>query len=381
MKKISILGSTGSIGTQALDVARHFPNQYTVIGLSAGKNIECLKNQIIEFTPQVVSIQDPQNVKELEDFIAKKGISCAVTSGEAGLNHIASLSVDMLLVAIVGTTSLKPTYTAIQHGNHIALACKEVLVAGGNIIMNEAKKHGINILPVDSEHAALFQCLEGHDISDVDKLILTASGGPFWDKEIDFNSITVEDALKHPNWEMGQKITIDSATMMNKGLEVIEAHHLFDMPYDKIDVILQPKSIIHSLVEFNDGNILAHLGNPDMRLPIQFALSYPEKHLSPWPKTSLADLMDIAFHKPDFEKFPLCKLAFDVGNQGHTYPVVFNAANEAAVSLFLAKKIGFMDIPRVVQDAVNRHTPISSASIEDIIALDVDTKQQTYAHF
>lgn len=379
MKHISILGSTGSIGTQTLDVIRHFPDTFTVVGLSAGKNITLLKQQILEFSPSLVSVTSSNDVNDLSVFIQKHNLKTEVYHGEQGLLEIASVPCDLLLVSIVGTTSLAPTYTAIQKGTTIGLACKEVLVAGGNLIMQEAAKNNVTILPVDSEHAAIFQCLEGYAKSDVEKIILTASGGPFWNKDISFEHITLKEALKHPNWSMGQKITIDSATLMNKGLEVIEAHHLFQIPYNQLEVIIHPQSIIHSLVEYKDGNTLAQLGSHDMRLPIQFALTYPQKTVSPWPKMNLHTIQTLSFFEPNFTKFPLCKLAFDVGKAGYTYPVVLNAANEAAVYLFLQEKISFLDIERFIRHEVENHIPLTTPSINDIIALDLDIKNKINA--
>jgi 1-deoxy-D-xylulose-5-phosphate reductoisomerase len=376
MKHISILGSTGSIGTQTLDVIRHFPEKFCILGLSAGRNIELLKQQIIEFSPQLVSVISEKDAQLIQKFIHSHNLKTDVTYGKSGLNTIASIPCSLLVVAIVGTTSLEPTYTAIQKGTPIGLACKEVLVSAGDIIMAEALKNNVPILPIDSEHAAIFQCLEGYKTKEVEKLILTASGGPFWDKDVDFSSITKKEALKHPNWTMGQKISIDSATLMNKGLEVIEAHHLFNIPYEQIEVVIHPQSIIHSLVEYIDGNVLAQLGNPDMRLPIQFVLTYPEKLTAPWPKTNFHTMQNLTFNKPDFEKFPLCKLAFDVGKMGSTYPVVMNAANEVAVNMFLKEKISFCEIETTIRHEVETHAPLASPTIEDIIDLDNQIKNR-----
>ena len=284
----------------------------------------------------------------------------------------------------MGTTSLKPTVEAIKHGTHIGLACKEVFVAAGDIVTKHAKKHNVTILPIDSEHAALKQCLAGvnEDMSTVSKLILTASGGPFWNRDPkSFASITLDEALKHPNWSMGQKITIDSATLMNKGLEVIEAHHFFSLPYNQIDVIIHPKSIIHALVEFSDGTMLSQMGLPDMRFPIQYALTYPEKLANPWPKTNLASLGAIEFFEPNLKTFPLLQLAYDTGQLGGTYPAVLNAANEAVVAAFLNKKLAFVDIPKAVQTVVESTTHISHPTLDDIIALDTEIKEKIHHDF
>jgi 1-deoxy-D-xylulose-5-phosphate reductoisomerase len=337
-KRISILGSTGSIGRQSLEIIREFPDQFDVIGLSASTNITLLQSQILEFLPQFACISDPNLFSKLESFITSHSLSTQPLLGEPGLKELCSFPQDLLVMAIVGTAGVYPTSIAIQQGTTIALACKEVLVAAGPQIMTAAHNNAVTILPIDSEHAALKQCLAGiqEDSSQISRLILTASGGPFWNTpQSEFASITPESALKHPNWDMGGKISIDSATMMNKGLELIEAHFLFNVPYEKLDVIIHPQSIIHSIVEFTDGTMLSQMGLPDMRFPIQYALTYPKKWPNPWPKTSLASLKALAFHDPDYDKFPLLKIAIDCGKHGQTYPVVMNAANESAVSLFL----------------------------------------------
>ncbi len=378
MKNIIVLGSTGSIGTQTLDVIRNFPGDFHLKGISAGKNIDLVKKQITEFKPDFVVIQSEKHAKDCDAHIKKESLKTQVSWGQKALVNLAEIPCDLVIVAIVGTASLLPTYKAIQAKNPIALACKEVLVSGGHIITNEAKKHNTPILPIDSEHAALKQCLAGVDgkLQEVNKLILTASGGPFWNTDISkFSSITRAQALKHPNWTMGAKITIDSATLMNKGLEIIEAHHLFDVPYDKLDIIIHPQSIIHSLVEFTDGTILSQMGLPDMRFPIQYAMSYPEKWENPWPKTRLSDLKSLDFHDPDYDKFPLLKLAFETGRAGDCSPAILNAANEAYVHLFLEEKIGFMDIMNGVQQRMESTPAPQNPSIEDIIALDTAIKE------
>jgi 1-deoxy-D-xylulose-5-phosphate reductoisomerase len=379
MKKISILGSTGSIGTQTCDILREFPERFSLVGLTAGKNIELLKEQLLEFKPKFVSIARESDVNNLERFIKHNNLNTEVYFGDEGLETISTQKVDLLVVAIVGTASLWPTYRAIENKNPIALACKEVLVSAGNIITELAKEHNVPILPIDSEHAALKQCLASvdEDMSQVSKLILTASGGPFWNtpKET-FESITPEKALKHPNWDMGAKITIDSATLMNKGLEVIEAHHFYNTPYDNIEVIIHPQSIIHSLVEFTDGTMLSQMGLPDMRFPIQYALTYPEKLDNPWPKTNLASSSPLEFFDPDYDKFPLLKAAFDCGRLGDFSCAVLNAANEAAVHLFLNKKIGFTDIFKTVLNAVEEAEQNTLPTIEDIIHIDAEIKSK-----
>lgn len=379
MKKLCVLGSTGSIGTQCLDIVRHFPNKFRVVGLSAGNNIDLLKTQITEFKPDAIAIKNPSDISTINDHLKTINHKAEIFSGEKGLCDIAVIPSDMLVSAIVGTSALLPTYLAIQKGIPIALACKEILVSGGSVITELAKKHNVPLLPIDSEHAAIKQCLEGTEKNPewIQKIILTASGGPFWNKPMEeFKDITLEQALKHPTWTMGSKITIDSSTLMNKGLEVIEAHHLFNIPFEQIEVIIHPQSTIHSLVEFRDGNLLAHLGLPDMRFPIQYALTYPEKWESPWPKTSLSKLASLEFHDPDFEKFPLLKLAFECGKKGNIYPAVLNAANEAAVNLFLNKKINYTDIAHWVRFFTEKTNSIQSPSISDIVALDKSIKEQ-----
>ncbi len=379
MKTLCILGSTGSIGTQCLDIVSAFPEHFKISGLAAGNNITLLKKQITQFKPHFIAIKNETDCSVIQNHLNDINHKATLFFGDEGLCEIATIPCDMLVAAIVGTASLLPTYLAIEKGTAIALACKEILVSGGTIITDLAKKHNVSILPVDSEHAAIKQCLEGTEKNPewINKIILTASGGPFWNTPKEqFESITLEQALKHPTWTMGSKITIDSSTLMNKGLEVIEAHHLFNIPFSKIEVIIHPQSIIHSLVEFTDGNILAHLGLPDMRFPIQYALTYPEKWKTPWPKTQLSQLKDLQFHDPDFSKFPLLKLAFECGELGNIYPAILNAANEAAVSLFLNKKISYMDIGRIVRTNVEKTKAMKNPSISDIIALDKSIKEQ-----
>jgi 1-deoxy-D-xylulose-5-phosphate reductoisomerase len=383
MKSLSILGSTGSIGTQTLEIIKQFPEKFNLIGISAGKNVTLLKQQIEIFKPKYASVLSNEHAKECEVFVKNKNISTQIVVGEDGLNYIASKKQDLLIVAIVGTASLKPAYEGIMAGTTIGLACKEILVAAGDFFTSLAKEKNVDILPIDSEHAALKQCLAGinENNKQYNKLILTASGGPFWNtpKE-DFSKITLEKALNHPNWSMGNKITIDSATMMNKGLEVIEAHHLYQTPYDKIDVIIHPQSIIHSMVEFTDGTVLSQMGLPDMRFPIQYVLTYPEKIENPWPKMDLTKVQPLNFYAPDFDKFPLLKCAYDCGKKGGSYPVVMNAANESAVALFLNKKISFSDIYKTVDNCISKTNHQSDLSLQDIISLDLEIKQSVLRH-
>jgi 1-deoxy-D-xylulose-5-phosphate reductoisomerase len=380
MKKLSILGSTGSIGTQTLAVIAAFPQNFQVISLAAGKNISLLKKQIQQFRPQFVSVATAKEKELLAKELKKDHLSLDIFYGSNGLLKTAlAPQNDLLIVAISGTASLLPTYKAIAAGITICLASKEVLVSAGSLIMPLAKSKNISILPIDSEHAALKQCLSsvGEDLTKVKQVTLTASGGPFRTLPTEeFSNITVEKALKHPTWSMGAKISIDSATMMNKGLEIIEAHHLFGLDYHKINVLFHPQSIVHAMAEFIDGNNLAQMGPPDMRLPIQYALFYPQKPLAPWPRLNLAKMPSLEFFEPDFIKFPFLNLAYETGKKNGTAPAVMNAANEIAVSLFLTKKIGFLDIFKIVSNAVEKHDFISTPSLEQIIDLDQATKKE-----
>lgn len=385
VKTISILGSTGSIGAQTLDVVRAFPDKFRIAGLSAGRNIDILKTQIAEFKPEVVCVRRKSDAAELAGYIRQQRLKCEVVCDGDGLNTIATLPQNnLLVVAIVGTASLVPTWKAIEAGIPVALACKEVLVAAGSLIMPLARNKHVPILPIDSEHAAIKQCLAGinEDPAKVNKLILTASGGPFrtFEKQ-ELEAVTPEVALKHPNWSMGAKITIDSATMMNKGLEVIEAHHLFHIPYHQIDVVIHPQSIVHSMVEFTDGTILAQMGLPDMRFPIQYALTYPEKWPNTWPKTHLPRLSGLQFFDPDTDKFPLLQLAFEAGKAGGTHPVVLNAANEMAVELFLNRRIGFTDIPRLVREKTENFSHTGNPDIDAIVTIDETVKESLRYEF
>lgn len=378
MKRLSILGSTGSIGTQTLDVVSSFSERFDVVGLFGGKNLGLLQDQILKFHPKIVGIKDENDLADLREFMKANNLSFHIVCGEKGLIEFVEFSdIDLLVVAITGTASLLPTLAAIDRKISIGIASKEVLVAAGHIVMKRARENNVSILPIDSEHAALKQCMAGvKRIDDVAKLILTASGGPFRERDAStFGSIRLEDALKHPNWEMGKKITIDSATMMNKGLEVLEAHQLFGVPMSKIDVYVHPQSIVHSLVEFVDGNLISQMGLPDMRFPIQYVLMYPEKVASDWPRADLSVLSDLQFFKPDFVKFPLLKLAYDVGEKGGNIPAVYNAANEAAVQLFLEEKISFVDIYKTVYQAVESETYESNPDLDFILDLDSRVKK------
>ena len=369
MKKVLILGSTGSIGVNTLNVIRQFPDRFSVAALTVNTRIDLLEPQIHEFKPPVVVVKDEKLAEELRKRLK---IKCDVLSGIEGLiSAAANLDYDILLGAMVGFAGLAPTLEAIKRGKRIALANKETLVVGGELVTALCKKHNSEIIPVDSEHSAIYQCLVGEDVQSVSKIILTASGGPFLHltKE-DLQNVTVKDALNHPTWKMGNKITIDSASMMNKGLEVIEAHWLFGLPKEKIEVVIHPQSIIHSMVEFVDGSIKAQMGLPDMKLPIQYALSYPERLESNFKKTCLPDIKTLTFYSPDFEKFECLKLAYQVMDAGGTAPCVLNAANEIAVDRFLKGKIKFSYIPNLINKTLDKIENHKSPDIDTIFECD-----------
>ena len=366
MKKISILGSTGSIGTQTLEVVRE--NQdIRVAGLSAGSNITLLEKQIREFHPSLAAVWDEEQAKILAGKV--RDLDVKVVSGMGGLLQLAQMEESQILVtAIVGMIGIRPTIAAIQAGKDIALANKETLVTAGHLIMPMAKEKGVQILPVDSEHSAIFQAIHGEDKREIHKLLITASGGPFRGmKASDLAHVKVEDALKHPNWAMGQKITIDSATLVNKGLEVMEAKWLFDVDLDHIQVVVQPKSIIHSMVEFVDGAVMAQLGTPDMKLPIQYALFYPDRRPMQENNIDFFKLGRITFEEPDMEVFTGLKLAYEAFRAGGSMPTVFNAANEKAASLCLQDKIGFLDIPELIGACMQNHHVIANPTVEQIL--------------
>lgn len=371
MKKISILGSTGSIGTQTLDVVRANRDKFEVVAISANSSINLLLEQIKEFKPKYVAVYNEASAKVLKEMIPSD-INIEVLSGMEGLVAISSLDeIDVLLTAIVGMIGLVPTLEAIKKGKTIALANKETLVTAGQLVMEEAKKNNVKILPVDSEHSAIFQCLNGENNKEIESLILTASGGPFRGKtKSELLNVTKNEALKHPNWSMGRKISIDSSTLMNKGLEVIEAKWLFDVNTDKIDVVVHPQSIIHSMVQFVDSSIIAQMGCPDMKLPIQYALTYPDRILNDFERLDFSKLTSLTFEKPDLETFPCLKLAYDSLNMGGTYSAVLNAANEVLVNEFLEDKIGFYDIPYYIEKTLDAHKSISKPSLEEILHID-----------
>src|SRR3989338_10730272 len=346
MKKLSILGSTGSIGTQTLDIVKNNPKEFKITGLTTNKNIELLKKQIIEFKPDAVAVMDKEKADEL-----KKKVDVNVYSGIEGIIKIAKLNnADSVVNSLVGSIGVLPTIEAIKSKKNIALANKETLVTAGSIVMDEIKKNGVKLMPIDSEHSAIFQCLNGEKIEDVGKITITASGGPFrtFSKE-QMEKATVKDALKHPTWAMGNKITIDSATLMNKGFEVIETHWLYGIGYEKIEVVVHPQSIIHSLVEFKDTSVIAQLGFPNMKIPIQYALSHPKRFFNSSKTLDLAKIKSLEFREPDFEIFPCLKYVYEAGKIGGTLPAVMNAANETAVNTFLDNQIKFLDIARLIK--------------------------------
>ena len=376
MKYISILGSTGSIGTQTLDVVREHADKITVCAISGNNNIELLLKQIIEFTPELCCVMDDSNALKLKKLLPSH-IKTEIVSGMEGLIAVAEYEKSEIIVtAVSGMIGLKPTVAAIKKGKTIALANKETLVTGGSYIMNLSKKHNAKIFPVDSEHSAIFQCLMANENKAVNKILLTASGGPFRGKNEEFlKTVTVEDALKHPSWSMGKKITIDSATLMNKGLEVIEAKFLFDIEPEQIEVIVHPQSIIHSGVEFIDHSTIAQLGLPDMRIPIQFALFYPRRMRNNYKSLSLTDIGTLTFEKPDLSTFKCLSLAFEALRAGGTMPAVLNASNEACVRLFLDKRISFLDIGNINEKVMLRHNPVKIDSIETILEAEEFAKQ------
>lgn len=374
MKKISILGSTGSIGVNALNVIRKIPEKFQVVHLTGNMNTERMIEQGKEFLPASITMVDIQAAEIVEK--ALKGLSIEIYSGRDKLLDLAGdKNVDLLLNALVGASGMEPTLKALENGVDVALSNKESLVVAGDIIYSTMKKSGANLFPVDSEHSAIWQCLFGEAKEDIEKIILTGSGGPFRTRAIDsFSTVTKSDALKHPNWEMGQKITIDSATMMNKGLEVIEAYWLFNLEISQIEIIVHPQSIIHSMVQFKDGSIKAQLGVPDMKIPIQYALTYPRHLPSKWERLDFKTIGDLTFEAPNFERFPCIKLAYDVLEKMGTSPAVLNFANDYCVYRFLREEIKFTDIPIIIEAALGNHTWIKNPKLEDIKNLDYWTK-------
>ena len=375
MKKIAILGSTGSIGTQTLDVIRAHSDELEVVALAAGSNKERLKEQIREFHPELVSLSDEKKAQELKEELAGEAVE--VVCGMDGLIEVAGIdSADVVVTAVVGMMGILPTMEAIRQGKDIALANKETLVTAGHLIIPMAREYGVSILPVDSEHSAIFQCLQGEPKKALDKILLTASGGPFRGKSAEFlETVTLEDALNHPNWSMGPKITIDSSTMVNKGLEVMEAKWLFGVDYSQIEVVIQPQSIIHSMVQYIDGAVIAQLGTPDMRVPIEYALFYPERRSLPGDRLDFSKLSQITFEKPDYTVFRGLSLAIEAGKTGGTMPTVFNAANERAVAKFLKGEIKYTDIVRSIEKCMDAHKVSAHPDLEEILA----TEQWVYS--
>lgn len=374
MKKVLILGSSGSIGVNSLNVIRNFPDRFSVEALTVNSNIDLLEQQIDEFSPSLVVVRDE---KKAEELIKRIGSKVKVLSGDEGLLEAASdCDYDILVSSLVGFAGLLPTIEAIKKGKRIALANKETLVVAGELVTALVRDHNAEIIPVDSEHSAIYQCLIGEELKEVEKLILTASGGPFLNKDKSFfENATVDEALNHPNWKMGSKITIDSASMMNKGLEVIEAHWLFGLPAEKIDIVVHPQSIIHSMVQFVDGSIKAQLGLPDMKLPIQYALSFPERLENSFERTDMPKLGSLTFFEPDLSKFECLKLAYEALNEMGTAPCILNAANEIAVDKFLNGKIKFSHIPKFINTALEKIQNHRDPDIQTIIECDRETRE------
>jgi 1-deoxy-D-xylulose-5-phosphate reductoisomerase len=375
VKAITLLGSTGSIGTQTLDIVEHNPDKFRIVGLAAGSNVEMLAKQVRQFRPEIVAIGNEAKFAELKDALSSLDYTPKIVAGTQGTIEVAGYGdAQSVVTGIVGCAGLLPTIAAIKAGKDIALANKETLIAGGPVVLPLVEKYGVKLLPADSEHSAIFQCLQGVPAGGLRRIILTASGGAFRDLPAEkLASVTIADALKHPNWSMGQKITIDSATLMNKGLEVIEAHYLFGVDYDDIDIVVHPQSIIHSLIEVQDTSVLAQLGWPDMRLPLLYALSWPDRIHTDWKKFDLVTAGDLTFRAPDRVKYPCIDLAYAAGRAGGSMPAVLNGANEQAVALFLDEKIHFLDIPKVIEKVCDKHRNDFTAtpSLDDILAADI----------
>lgn len=389
MKAVTLLGSTGSIGTQTLDIFEQYPDQFRLVGLAAGRNVELLAEQIRRHRPEIVALQDGSRLSELQAAIADLDNPPLILTGEAGVTEVARYGdAEIVVTGIVGCAGLLPTIAAIEAGKNIALANKETLIAAGPVVLPLLQKHGVTITPADSEHSAIFQCIQGlsthadfrpgQPAAGLRHILLTASGGAFRDWPVErLPHVKVADALKHPNWSMGRKITVDSATLMNKGLEVIEAHYLFGLDYDRIDIVIHPQSIIHSLIELEDTSVLAQLGWPDMRLPLLYALSWPDRLSTQWSALDLVKAGSLDFREPDHAKYPCMDLAYAAGRTGGTMPAVLNAANEQAVALFLDERIGFLDIPRLIEQACDRHQSDcqQQPSLDDILACDAWARQ------
>jgi 1-deoxy-D-xylulose-5-phosphate reductoisomerase len=383
VKAINLLGSTGSIGTQTLDIVTQYPDQFRIVGLAAGSNVEMLASQIRQFRPAIAAICVEEKLPELKAAIKDLDPQPILLAGEAGVAEVARYGdADIVVTGIVGCAGLIPTIAAIEAGKDIALANKETLIAGGPVVLPLIEKHGVKLLPADSEHSAIFQCLQGVPAGGLRRILLTASGGAFRDWPVEkLAEAKVTDALKHPNWSMGRKITIDSATLMNKGLEVIEAHFLFGMDYDRIDIVIHPQSIIHSLIELQDTSVLAQLGWPDMRLPLLYALSWPDRIYTDWETLDLVKAGSLTFREPDHEKYPCMQLAYAAGRAGGSMPAVLNAANEQAVALFLDEKVGYLDIARLIEYVCDRHQSdnCQNPSLDDILAADQWARKEVLA--
>ncbi|KAA9025844.1 1-deoxy-D-xylulose-5-phosphate reductoisomerase [Niallia endozanthoxylica] len=374
MKKISLLGATGSIGTQTIDILLNHKEEFSLEAMSVGKNIPLARKIITDLSPNLVSTME----KEDADILQSEFPHVSFTYGDNGITEVAVYEkTDIVVNGVMGSVGLKPTLQAIEANKTIALANKETLVTAGHLVMNAAKKQGVEVIPVDSEHSAIFQALQGENRKNIERIILTASGGSFRDRtRAELQNVSVEEALNHPNWSMGAKITIDSATMMNKGLEVIEAHWLFDLPYEQIDVLLHRESIIHSMVEFHDSSIIAQLGSPDMRVPILYALTYPDRiPLSARQRLNLAEIGKLHFQEMDMERYRCLKLAFEAGKAGGSFPTVLNAANEAAVAAFLEGRITFLQIENMVEQALERHSGVMNPSLSEIEEIDRETRE------
>ncbi|MFM2062488.1 MAG: hypothetical protein RLZZ507_2158 [Cyanobacteriota bacterium] len=382
MKAITLLGSTGSIGTQTLDIVSENPDKFRIVGLTAGRNVELFAAQIRQFRPQIAAISAADKLPDLQEAIKDLNPQPILLAGEAGVIEVARYgNAESVVTGIVGCAGLLPTIAAIEAGKDIALANKETIIAGAPVVLPLVEKHGVKLLPADSEHSAIFQCLQGVPKGGLKKILLTASGGAFRDWPVEkLPQVKVADAIKHPNWSMGRKITVDSATLMNKGLEVIEAHYLFGVDYDDIEIVIHPQSIIHSLIELQDTSVLAQLGWPDMRLPLLYALSWPERIYTNWERLNLVKSGDLTFREPDHQKYPCMSLAYAAGRAGGSMPAVLNAANEQAVALFLEEKIGYLDIARCIEFVCDRHQNDNkqNPSLDDILAADQWARQEVF---
>lgn len=382
MKAITLLGSTGSIGTQTLDIVSEHPDKFRIVGLAAGRNVELFAAQIRQFRPQIAAISAADKLPELQEAIKDLDPQPILLAGEEGVIEVARYGDSQSVVTgIVGCAGLLPTIAAIEAGKDIALANKETLIAGGPVVLPLVEKHGVKLLPADSEHSAIFQCLQGVPKDGLKKILLTASGGAFRDWPVEkLPTVKVADALKHPNWSMGKKITVDSATLMNKGLEVIEAHYLFGMDYNDIEIVIHPQSIIHSLIELQDTSVLAQLGWPDMRLPLLYAMSWPERIYTNWERLNLVKCGNLTFREPDHQKYPCMNLAYAAGRAGGSMTAVLNAANEQAVALFLEEKIGYLDIARCIEFVCDRHQNDNkqNPSLDDILAADQWARKEVF---